>query len=148
MLLPGVGSLIGTVVGGLAGGLAGDKLMLRQYQDLENRLDHLHLIMQSQIMPSRSTDEAYKEALLLLNSNENDELLTIENRFFEKQHYTSEQLFSAKKAKNELLSKLQQNELESLYEAYKIVRSRKHYVSTKEGAGAETSSLTEAFKME
>ena len=92
MLMPGVGGLIGSVVGGLAGGFAGDKLMLRSYQELENRL--LHVYPHKMLTP---TQEDYLSALSQMNSNENDDLLTIENRFFERQHQVSEHLADARK---------------------------------------------------
>ena len=55
-------------------------------------MDHLYRIRsyQSYQLPYQASEETYKEALRLLESNENDELITIENRFFERQHYISE----------------------------------------------------------
>jgi hypothetical protein len=85
LLLPGVGGLIGSVVGGLAGGFAGDKIMLKNYQDLENRLHRIHPVS---LPPPTQEDLTY--ALKVLEANENEDLLAIENRFFEKQHTVSE----------------------------------------------------------
>lgn len=99
MLLPGVGSLIGSVVGGLAGGLAGDKYMLRSYQALEDKIDFVKLLKHPVHGPV--SDDTFKEALTVLDSGENDELITIENRFFDKMHYVTEKLHEAKKEKDE-----------------------------------------------
>lgn len=122
MLLPGVGGLIGSVVGGLAGGFAGDKVMLRSYQELENRLLHVY----PRKVPA-PTQEDFDLALEALKSQANDDLLTIENRFFEMQHAVSEQLESARQAKDEVLALARQSELNRLYHAYQTVRAKKHY---------------------
>ncbi len=71
MLLPGVGSIIGSVVGGIAGSLAGDKLMLRSYQNLENRLEHIKKMKKTHPhLIYHVSDEDYKEALRILESSE------------------------------------------------------------------------------
>jgi hypothetical protein len=91
LILPGVGSLIGSVVGGLAGGYAWDKLMLNNYLTLEHKIEQAKRMKLHPEHPIFFVgDETYKEALRLLDSTENDELLTVENRFIEKQHFISE----------------------------------------------------------
>ncbi len=118
-------------------------------------MEHLYRIRsyQSYQLPYQASEETYKEALRLLESNENEELITIEKRFFERQHYISEQLFSARKAKDELVAKMRKNELEALYDAYKVVRAKKHYIlegtQGKEivGGSSATQSMSSALKM-
>lgn len=130
LLLPGVGGLIGSVVGGLAGGFAGDKIMLASYQQLENKLHHVY----PHKVPLPTMDD-YKSALGILNSNQNDDLLTIENKFFERQHMVSEQLSNAHRSKDDVLALAKKAELDSIYHAYQTVRARKHYTETTSKSG-------------
>jgi hypothetical protein len=116
ILLPGIGSLLGSIVGGLAGGLAGDKIMLNTYQTLENKIDYLlRLNAAHPLIHESLSDEDYKTSLRLLESFEEDELLTVENRFLEKLHYISEELDKARKAKDEFLINMRRAEVHSLY---------------------------------
>ena len=75
------------------------------------------------------TDEAYKEALRILDSDEKDDLISIENRFFEKSHHTAEMLDAAKKAGDSEIVLMRRVELDKLYQAYKDIRTRKHYMN-------------------
>jgi len=101
--------------------------MLQTYQSLENRIDYVKRRFQYATHESVS-DYTYKEALKMLGSTENDELLTIENRLFEKLHYINEALHSARKAKDEVVGAMRKAELDAVYQAYKDIRSRKHYL--------------------
>ena len=63
----------------------------------------------------------------MLDSNENDELITIENRFFEKQHLLVEKIHSAEKGHSEFLINMYKNELNALYLAFRDIKFRKSY---------------------
>ena len=65
----------------------------------------------------------------MLNSNENDELITIENRFFEKQHELVEKIHSAEKGHSEFLTTMYKNELNALYLAFRDIKLQKSYTS-------------------
>ena len=54
--------------------------------------------------------------------------MTIENRFFEKQHWISEKLHEAiKKKKSDFIIDSYKAELDAIYQAYRDVRLRLHY---------------------
>ena len=73
------------MLGGVAGGLLGDRVMLQQYHTLEHKIEQAKLLRVNPELPINYVSEAtYQESLKLLDSNENDELITVENRFFEK----------------------------------------------------------------
>ena len=67
MVIPGVGGLLGGLVGGLTGGITGDKIMMSNYQSLENRLENIkHHLNPS--LRSEFSHERYQDALKLLDS--------------------------------------------------------------------------------
>lgn len=73
-MIPGVGGLLGGIVGGITGGITGDKIMLSNYQSLENRLDHIKYHMDPSLR-SEFSHERYQDALNLLESHVDDSLL-------------------------------------------------------------------------
>lgn len=117
ILMPGLGTLIGSLVGALAGEYVGDRVMLQQYQSLESRIDRAKAIHEKHSGDLNFvTEEGFKAALKLLDSKESDELITIENRFFEKQHLISEKLHEAiKDRRSDIIIKGYRAELDSLY---------------------------------
>lgn len=57
--------------------------------------------------------------------------MTIENRFFEKQHSISEKLHEAiKEKKSKVIIDSYKAELDALYRAYRDVRLRLHYLAS------------------
>ena len=119
------------MIGGVAGGLVGDRVMLQQYHTLEHKIEQAKLLS---VQPERPigyvTDATFRDALQLLESNENDELITIENRFFEKQHNIIEKIHKSEKGHSEFLVNMYKNELNSLYLALRDVKFRKSYTQT------------------
>jgi hypothetical protein len=117
ILMPGIGTLIGSLVGAIAGEYVGDRIMLRQYQSLENRIEQAKNLHAKQSCEQHTiSEEGFKAALKLLDSSESDELITIENRFFEKQHFISEKLHEAiKNHRSDIIIKGYRAELDSLY---------------------------------
>jgi len=85
ILMPGLGSLIGSLVGAIAGEYVGDRVMLQQYLSLESRIEEAHRIHFKHLGDKNTvSDKDFKDSLKILDSQEGEELITIENRFFEK----------------------------------------------------------------